>query len=139
MAQNPHVLDTPIEFLKGVGPQRAESLQKELAVFCYRDLLELYPFRYIDKTRFHTISQLQTDLTDVQIKGKIVRIKEEGVARKKRLKAVFEDGTSSMELVWFKGVSWVKKSLKVGEELVVFGKPTFYNGSFSMSHPEIET
>lgn len=139
MAQNPHVLDTPIEFLKGVGPQRAESLQKELAVFRYRDLLELYPFRYIDKTRFHTIFQLQTDLTDVQIKGKIVRIKEEGVARKKRLKAVFEDGTSSMELVWFKGVSWVKKSLKVGEELVVFGKPTFYNGSFSMSHPEIET
>ncbi|MDG1145806.1 MAG: ATP-dependent DNA helicase RecG, partial [Flavobacteriales bacterium] len=139
MAQNPHVLDTPIEFLKGVGPQRAESLQKELAVFRYRDLLELYPFRYIDKTRFHTISQLQTDLTDVQIKGKIVRIKEEGVARKKRLKAVFEDGTSSMELVWFKGVSWVKKSLKVGEELVVFGKPTLYNGSFSMSHPEIET
>jgi len=139
MAQNPHVLDTPIEFLKGVGPQRAESLQKELAVFRYRDLLELYPFRYIDKTRFHTISQLQTDLTDVQIKGKIVRVKEEGVARKKRIKAVFEDGTSSMELVWFKGVSWVKKSLKVGEELVVFGKPTLYNGSFSMSHPEIET
>lgn len=139
MAQNPHVLDTPIEFLKGVGPQRAESLQKELAVFRYRDLLELYPFRYIDKTRFHTISQLQTDLTDVQIKGKIVRVKEEGVARKKRLKAVFEDGTSSMELVWFKGISWVKKSLKVGEELVVFGKPTLYNGSFSMSHPEIET
>ena len=139
MAQNPHVLDTPIEFLKGVGPQRAESLQKESAVFRYRDLLELYPFRYIDKTRFHTISQLQTDLTDVQIKGKIVRVKEEGVARKKRLKAVFEDGTSSMELVWFKGVSWVKKSLKVGEELVIFGKPTLYNGSFSMSHPEIET
>ena len=139
MAQNPHVLDTPIEFLKGVGPQRAESLQKELAVFRYRDLLELYPFRYIDKTRFHTISQLQTDLTDVQIKGKIVRVKEEGVARKKRLKAVFEDCTSSMELVWFKGVSWVKKSLKVGEELVIFGKPTLYNGSFSMSHPEIET
>ena len=139
MAQNLHVLDTPIEFLKGVGPQRAESLQKELAVFRYRDLLELYPFRYIDKTRFHTISQLQTDIADVQIKGKIVRIKEEGVARKKRLKAVFEDGTSSMELVWFKGVSWVKKSLKIGEELVIFGKPTLYNGSFSMSHPEIET
>lgn len=139
MAQNPHVLDTPIEFLKGVGPQRAESLQKELAIFRYRDLLELYPFRYLDKTRFHSISQLHTDIADVQIKGKIVRVKEEGVARKKRLKAVFEDGTSSMELVWFKGVSWVKKSLKVGEELVIFGKPTLYNGSFSMSHPEIET
>ena len=139
MSQNPHMLDTPIEFLKGVGPQRAETLQKELHVFRYRDLLELYPFRYIDKTRFHKISQLRHDLADVQIVGKIIRIKEEGVARKKRLKAVFEDETTSMELVWFKGASWVKKSLKVGEEIVVFGKPTLYNGTFSISHPEIES
>lgn len=139
MSQNPHMLDTPIEFLKGVGPQRAETLQKELHIYRYRDLLELYPFRYIDKTCFHTISQLQPDLADVQIVGKIVRVKEEGVGRKKRLKAIFQDETSSMELVWFKAVSWMKKSLKVGEDLVVFGKPTLFNGIFSISHPEIET
>ena len=139
MSQNPHMLDTPIEFLKGVGPQRAETLQKELHIFRYRDLLELYPFRYIDKTRFHKVSELRPDLADIQIVGKIVGVKEEGVARKKRLKAIFQDETSSMELVWFKGASWVKKSLKVGEEIVVFGKPTLYNGTFSISHPEIET
>ena len=139
MSQNPHMLDTPIEFLKGVGPQRAETLQKELHIFSYRDFLELYPFRYIDKTQFHKISQLRPDLADVQIVGKIVRIKEEGVGRKKRLKAIFEDETSSMELVWFKGASWIKKSLKVNEEIVVFGKPTLYKRTFSISHPEIET
>ena len=139
MSQNPHMLDTPIEFLKGVGPQRAETLQKELLIFSYRDFLELYPFRYIDKTQFHKISQLRPDLAEVQIVGKIVRIKEEGVGRKKRLKAIFEDDTSSMELVWFKGVSWIKKSLKVNEEIVVFGKPTLYKRTFSVSHPEIET
>lgn len=139
MASNPHMLDTPIEFLKGVGPQRAAVLQKELHVFRYRDLLELYPFRYIDKTRFYKIAQLQADLADVQIVGKIIRIKEEGLGHKKRLKAIFEDETSSMELVWFKGASWVKKNLAVGVELVVFGKPTLYNSTFSISHPEIET
>ena len=139
MSQNSHMLDTPIEFLKGVGPQRAETLQKELHIFSYRDLLELYPFRYVDKTCFHKISQLRPDLADVQIVGKIVRIKEEGVGRKKRLKAIFEDETSSMELVWFKGVSWIKKSLKIQEEIVVFGKPTLFNRTFSISHPELET
>ena len=139
MSQNSHMLDTPIEFLKGVGPQRAETLQKELHIFSYRDLLELYPFRYVDKTCFHKISQLRPDLADVQIVGKIVRIKEEGVGRKKRLKAIFEDETSSMELVWFKGVSWIKKSLKIQEEIVVFGKPTLFKRTFSISHPELET
>jgi ATP-dependent DNA helicase RecG len=139
MAKNPHVLDTPIEFLKGVGPQRADLLQKELQVFRYRDLLELYPFRYIDKTKFYSISKLVSDLSDVQIKGKIVRVLEEGVGRKKRLKAIFEDDTSSMELVWFKGVSWVKKSLHINEDIVVFGKPTLYRNVFSISHPEIES
>ena len=139
MSQNPHMLDTPIEFLKGVGPQRAEVLQKELHIFSYRDLLELYPFRYIDKTQFYKINQLKDDLADVQIIGKICRLREEGTGRKKRLKAVFEDETSSMELVWFKGVSWIKKSLKRNEQIVVFGKPTLYKGVFSISHPEIET
>ena len=139
MSQNLHVLDTPIEFLKGVGPQRAEILQKELHVFSFRDLLELYPFRYIDKTQFYKIEDLKHDLADVQVLGKITRYREEGVGRKKRLKAIFEDETSSMELVWFKGVSWIKKSLKRNEALVVFGKPTIYKGVFSMSHPEIET
>ena len=139
MPQNPHVLDTPIEFLKGVGPQRADLLQKELHIFRYRDLLELYPFRYIDRTQFHKISELLSDLADVQVVGKITRIKEEGAGRKKRLKAIFEDGNSSMELVWFKGVSWVKKSLKLQEQIVVFGKPTMYRNTYSISHPEIET
>ena len=85
MFRNPHMLDTPIEFLKGVGPQRAEVLQKELHIFSYRDLLELYPFRYIDKTQFYKINQLKHDLADVQIIGKIIRLREERAGRKKRL------------------------------------------------------
>ena len=134
MSQKNHLLDTPIEFLKGVGPQRAEILQKELNVFSFRDLLEFYPFRYIDKTQFHKISELKSDLTDVQIIGKIVQVKVEGVGRKKRLKAIFEDETSRMELIWFKGVSWMKKSIQLQEEIVIFGKPTFYKGVCSISH-----
>ena len=139
MSQKNHLLDTPIEFLKGVGPQRAEILQKELNVFSFRDLLEFYPFRYIDKTQFHKISELKSDLTDVQIVGKIVQVKVEGVGRKKRLKAIFEDETSRMELIWFKGVSWMKKSIQLQEEIVIFGKPTFYKGVCSISHPEMES
>ena len=139
MSQNPHKLDTPIEFLKGVGPQRADLLKKELQVFRYRDLLELYPYRYIDKTQFHKISELSDDLADLQIIGKIIRVNEEGSGRKKRLKAIFEDDTTSMELVWFKGVAWIKKSLLLNKDIVVFGKPTLYKGVYSISHPEIET
>ena len=89
MSRNSHMLDTPIEFLKGVGPQRAEVLQKELHIFFYRDLLELYPFRYIDKTQFYKINQLKHDLADVQIIGKIIRVKEEGVGRKKRTPLIY--------------------------------------------------
>lgn len=139
MSNNPHILDTPIEFLKGVGPQRAELLQKELHVFRYRDLLELYPFRYVDKSQYHKVAQLKPDLMDVQLVGKIISLKEEGIGRKKRLKAIFSDGDSTMELVWFKGVTWVKKSLKLREDIVVYGKPSLYNRVFSISHPEIET
>jgi ATP-dependent DNA helicase RecG len=139
MSQNPHKLDTPIEFLKGVGPQRADLLKKELQVFKYRDLLELYPHRYIDKTQFHKISELRDDLADLQIIGKITRVNEEGSGRKKRLKAIFEDETTSMELVWFKGVAWIKKSLCLNKDIVVFGKPTLYKGVYSIPHPEIET
>ena len=85
-------------------------------------MLEFYPFRYIDKTQFHKISELKSDLTDVQIIGKIVQVKVEGVGRKKRLKAIFEDETSRMELIWFKGVSWMKKSIQLQEEIVIFWK-----------------
>lgn len=133
------MLDTPIEFLKGVGPQRAELLQKELDVFRYRDLIDLYPFRYIDKSKYHKISELKPDVADVQIVGQIINLSEEGQLKKKRLKAVFSDGKSTMELVWFKRISWVRKSLKLRESYIVFGKPSLFNGLFSITHPEIET
>ena len=81
------MLDTPIEFLKGVGPQRAEVLQKELHIFSYRDLLELYPFRYIDKTQFYKINQLKDDLADVQIIGKICRLRDEGTGTEKTIES----------------------------------------------------
>tara|TARA_B100001093_G_scaffold290477_1_gene277380 strand:+ start:6722 stop:8833 length:2112 start_codon:yes stop_codon:yes gene_type:complete len=139
MVINPHKLDTPIEFLKGVGPQRADLLRKELNIFRFRDLIELYPYRYIDKTKFYKISELSTDFVDLQIIGKIINISEEGSGRNKRLKAIFKDDTSSMELVWFKGIAWIKKTLHLNEDIVIFGKPSIYKGVYSISHPEIET
>jgi ATP-dependent DNA helicase RecG len=133
------VLQTPIEFLKGVGPQRADLLKKELNVFTYRDLLEHYPFRYADRGHYHKISEINSDQTEIQIIGKITQIDELGEKRGKRLVAQFEDNTGETELVWFKGIKWIKPTLKLNVPIVVYGKPSQFKRSFNFVHPELES
>ncbi|MBX9888790.1 MAG: ATP-dependent DNA helicase RecG [Flavobacteriaceae bacterium] len=134
-----NLLLTPIEYLKGVGPNRGTLLRKELGIHKYGDLLNLYPNRYIDRTRYYKINEIQNNVAEVQIIGKIINIKtvEFGKGRK-RLVATFVDDTGQMELVWFQGHKWVRESLKLNEVLVIFGKCTSFNGMYNMAHPEIE-
>ncbi|GIZ08467.1 ATP-dependent DNA helicase RecG [Flavobacterium sp. UMI-01] len=134
-----NLLLTPIEYLKGVGPSRGELLRKELGIHQYGDLINLYPNRYIDRTRYYKINELHNTTTEVQIIGKVIHIKTvEFGKNKKRLVAHFVDDTGQMELVWFQGQKWIKESLKLNEMMVIFGKCTVFNGQFSMAHPEIE-
>ncbi|MCG9973205.1 ATP-dependent DNA helicase RecG [Christiangramia crocea] len=136
MMQN--LLQTPIEYLKGVGPNRAELLKKELNIATYRDLVNFFPNRYIDKTGFYKISQLQRNSSEVQVVGKIVHIKMVEQKRGKRLVADFVDDTGRMELVWFRGHKWIRENLKLNTAYVIFGKTNWFNGMFSMPHPEME-
>lgn len=129
---------TPIEYLKGVGPQKADVLKKELQIFTIGDLLQYYPFRYIDRTKFHKIRQLHSDLIGAQVLGRLIQLKEVGEKRAKRLVGIFKDETGSMELVWFQSITWLKKNLKVGSAYIIYGKPTEFNGQISITHPEIE-
>ncbi len=130
-----NALQTPIDYLKGVGPNRADLLKKELGIFKYQDLLNLFPNRYLDKTKYYKINQLQRHTAEVQIVGKIVNLKIVEQKRGKRLVAKFVDDTGDMELVWFKGHKWIKDSLKLNVPYVIFGKCNWYNG-FSMPHPK---
>jgi ATP-dependent DNA helicase RecG len=132
------VLDSPIEYLKGVGPKKAELLRKELGVDTFRDLLNHYPYRYVDRTQFHQINQLHQDSGDVQLKGIMRRVEVVGSGRKRRLVALLRDGSGAIELVWFKGVHWMENSLQVGKEYVVFGRVNVYGSRLSIPHPEIE-
>jgi ATP-dependent DNA helicase RecG len=134
-----NLLLTPIEYLKGVGPSRGELLRKELGIHKYTDLINFYPNRYIDRTRYYKINELQNNVAEVQIIGKIINVKtvEFGKGRK-RLVATFVDDSGQMELVWFQGHKWIRESLKINEVSVIFGKCTSFNGTYNMSHPEIE-
>jgi ATP-dependent DNA helicase RecG len=130
--------DTPIEFLKGVGPKRAELLRKELNIQCFGNLLQYYPFRYIDRSKFHKANEITSDLVYVQMKGKITATETVGTMRAARFIATFKDDTGSIELVWFQGIKWIKEKLKLGEEYIVFGKPSLFNKTFNILHPDIE-
>jgi ATP-dependent DNA helicase RecG len=131
-------LDTPIEFSKGVGPARADLFKKETGIFTFGDLLSFYPFRYVDKTKFHKISELNIESGYVQIKGKISSVSLAGIGRSQRLIAYIIDDTGAIELVWFNASKWFKEKLNSDAEFVVYGKPTFFNGNLNMTHPEIE-
>ena len=132
-------LQTSIEYLKGVGPARGELLRKELNIYRYGDLLNLFPNRYIDRTRYYKVNELQNSNSEVQIIGKIITIKTVEFGKNmKRLVASFIDETGTMELTWFQGVKWIRESLKLNEIYVIFGKVTSYGNQFSMAHPEME-
>lgn len=132
------LLSTKIEFLKGVGPQKGLLLNKELNIYVYRDALLHYPFRHEDRTRIYQITELQPDLSSVMLKGFIKSFETVGDAYKKRLVAIFADGSGEMELLWFQGIQWMCKSLKLNTEYLVFGKAQLFNAKYSIIHPEIE-
>jgi ATP-dependent DNA helicase RecG len=131
-------LHTSIEYLKGVGPSRADLLRKELGIRTLADLANFFPNRYIDRTQFLKINQLQQNTAEVQIIGKITHLKTVQQKRGSRLVATFVDETGSMELIWFRGVKWIKESLKVDTPYVAFGRVNWFNGLFTMPHPELE-
>ncbi len=133
------VLDKPIEYLKGVGPDRANVLKKELNIFTLHDILHLYPYKYLDRTKYYKINELTSASTaEVQIVGKIIHIKTVEQKRGKRLVATFTDGTGQVELIWFQGFKWIKENLALNQPYVIFGKINQFNGQFSMPHPEME-
>ena len=131
-------LNTELKFLKGVGPKKAELFASELGLFTYGDLIHYYPYKYIDKSKFYKISEVNQNLAYIQIKGKFTSLSETGTKFKKRLSANFTDETGTIELVWFKGVKWIKDSIKPDIEYIIFGKPTIFNNKFNIIHPEIE-
>ena len=131
-------LETNITYLPGVGPKRAELLNKELNIFTYRDLLYYFPYKYIDRTKFYRIAELDPDLPYVQIKGNITGFYVEGRGQGKRLVADFRDDTGTIKLIWFKGTKWITQTYTTGPEYIVFGKPGVFNGMINIIHPEIE-
>ena len=138
MISNPTFLDTPIGFLKGIGPQRAEVLQKELFVFTYKDLITHYPFRYVDRTHFHSVREVIEDSAYYQLRGHIIEIDFVGDKRTRRLVAKFRDSSGIIDLVWFQGAKWMAEKLKSNTEYIVYGKATYFMGRFNMAHPEID-
>ena len=134
----PNALQTPVTYLKGVGPGRAALLGRELGIDTYQDLLYHFPNRYIDKSRFYKIHELERSSADVQVIGRIVHLKSVDQKRGKRLVATFVDDTGEMELVWFRGQKWIQERLKINEPYVVFGRVNWFNGKFSIPHPEME-
>jgi len=131
-------LHTSIEFLKGVGPQKAEILKGELNIFTYGDLVHLYPFKYIDKSKISKIREMDADTGNVQLRGKLTDIKVIGLKQAKRLSAMLIDETGAVELVWFKNFQYIFKSLKESGIYTVYGKVSEFNGKFNMSHPEFK-
>lgn len=131
-------LNTDIKFLKGVGEKKASLLRKELNIETIEDLLFYFPYKYIDKTRFHTISEINGTSPYIQIIGTITGFRVEGEKRRQRLIATFEDETGRTELVWFQGVKWVQNSLTIGTKYVIYGKPNVFNRKINIPHPDIE-
>jgi ATP-dependent DNA helicase RecG len=130
--------DTKIEFLKGVGPQKAALLNQELNIFTFGDLIQHYPFRHEDRSVFHKLNQLNEQMPAVQVKGRLRDFAVIGEGSKKRLVGTFQDGTGHLELVWFQSISWYEKWLRPGGEYIVYGNPVAFGGKWSITHPEIE-
>ncbi len=132
-------LDTVLTYLEGVGPHRAEVLKKEYGLKTYADLLQYFPYRYEDKTQVQEIAKLHDGLKKILVRGTIFSKNDVGAGRKRRLVLELQDQTGSMELIWFKGVQWIAKNVAVGDEVSAYGRLTVFNGTYSISHPEIVT
>jgi ATP-dependent DNA helicase RecG len=131
-------LQTPIEYLKGVGPERAAMLKTEANIHTFGNLLKLFPYRYIDRTQFYSTQHIDSAQTFIQLKGKIKDLIELGEGRAKRLVATFYDQDGDIELVWFKGIKWIKSSLNEKDTYVLYGKPNWFNGKLNIAHPDLE-
>ena len=132
------VFDTNITYLKGVGPRKAELLAKEFDIRTYGDLLYHFPFRYVDKSRIYKISEVNNDSTYFLLKGKVSNMKAVGDKRTKYISFLLTDDSGSIELLWFRGLQWVKKRFVPGKEYLVFGKPSVFKNRFNLVHPEVE-
>jgi len=132
-------LEQELKYLPGVGPRRAELLYKELKLKSYGDLIYYFPYKYIDRTKFYSISEIHTQMPFIQVKGKIRSIETGGSGRKERLTARFYDETGSIELIWFRAVKWQKENLKLNKTYIIFGKPTQFGGKLNVVHPDMET
>lgn len=133
-----NLLNTKIEFLKGVGTKKAEVLKKELGITSYQDLLTYYPYRYVDKSHFVKIRDINSEDVYIQVKGKVVGIETIGAGPKARLSAKFVDETGMVELVFFKGLKWIKETLHFNKEYVIFGKPSLFKNTYNFAHPDFE-
>lgn len=133
-----NVLQKSLEYLKGVGPERFKLLCSELSLQSYNDLLHYFPFRYVDKSQIYNINQINVSQAEIQLKGKIISLQEIEQKKGKRLVAEFQDSTGSIELVWFKFSKWLKESIKLNKEVIIFGKISSFNNKFSMIHPEMD-
>ena len=131
-------LQTPIDYLKGVGPNRSKLFKKELKIFTYQDLLSFFPYRYVDKTKYYKIDEINNTKSEIQLIGKIVDLYESGSPRKRRLIAKVKDDTGFIELVWFKSHKWIKESLILNKNYIIYGKPNIFNGIYNIPHPELE-
>lgn len=131
------LLATPIAYLKGVGPQKAQTLQEELGIYTFQDLLFHFPYRYQDRSSFLDIALIRAEDQYVQLKGRFTHISEVGTGRNKKLQAQFTDGSSAIDLVWFQGFQWIKGNLNVQDEFIVFGKPKFFQNNWNIPHPEL--
>ncbi|MBQ0122887.1 MAG: ATP-dependent DNA helicase RecG [Bacteroidales bacterium] len=132
------ILDSEIKFLPGVGPRRAEILGSELGIFNFRDMLNFFPFRYIDRSCFHCVRDIDSTAVHIQLRGRITQTDKVGTGRALRLVAKFTDGTGYIDLVFFKGIKWIEDKLKPGREYIVFGKPSIFNQGYNMVHPEVD-
>jgi len=137
--QTTNILQTPIEYLKGVGPLRADLLKKELSIFVYEDLLNHFPYRHIDKTVISPISSIQFNTEYIQVAGKLIALEVIGEKRARRMVGQLSDQSGAMlELTWFQGITWIQKNVQIGATYLVFGKVSFFNGKPQLVHPEIE-
>ncbi len=138
LPNNQDFLQTPIEYLKGVGPERAVILKNEANIYTFGDLLKLFPYKYIDRTQFYSTQHIDSSTNYIQLKGKVKDLHELGENRGKRLVATFYDNDGDIELVWFKGIKWIKTGIKPNETYVLYGKPNWFNGKLNIPHPELE-
>jgi ATP-dependent DNA helicase RecG len=132
------ILEQDIKFLPGVGPKKAQLLNQELKIFTFGDLVYYFPYKYVDRTRFYTISEIDSSLPYIQLKGRITGMELLGAGRNQRLVAYFTDGTGLIELIWFQGIKFMKQSLKTTVDYIAFGKPSEFNGQYSIVHPELD-